>query len=154
MDALTLTQVRGPDAAISALLQAHFDLMRATSPAESCHVMEPSAVFDDAAVVLTAQAGETLLGIGALKSLDATHGELKSMHTMAAARGKGVGAAVLNALMEKAREMGMTKLSLETGSADMFAPARALYATHGFTECPPFGNYGVDPLSTFMTRKL
>ena len=154
MDTLTLSQVTGPDAAIVALLQAHFDLMRAAYPAESCHVMEPEAVFKDAAVVLAAHEADTLLGIGALKALEGTHGELKSMHTVAAGRGKGVGAAVLTALMEKARSVGMTHLSLETGSDDLFTPARALYAKHGFAECPPFGSYVSDPLSVFMTRSL
>ena len=154
MDALTLTQASGPDDAIAAVLQAHFDLMRANSPAESCHVMEPDRVFADADVVLTAHAAGTLLGIGALKTLEATHGELKSMHTIAAARGKGVGAAVFTALIKEARDRGMTRLSLETGSDDLFAPARALYATHGFVDAAPFGTYVTDPLSTFMTRKL
>lgn len=154
MDALTLTQASGPDTAIAALLQAHFDLMRSTSPAESCHVMEPETVFEDAAVVLTAHEGDQLLGIGALKVLDGTQGELKSMHTVAAARGKGVGAAVLKELIAMARQRGLSHVSLETGSDDLFAPARALYAAHGFAECPPFGSYVTDPLSVFMTRRV
>ena len=154
MDTLNLSVVTAPDADIAALLQVHFDLMRAASPAESCHVMEPTAVFDDAAVVLTARDNQRLLGIGALKSIEPHHGELKSMHTIAAARGKGVGGALLVALMDKARALGHTHLSLETGSADEFAAARALYANHGFVECPPFGDYTLDPLSAFMTRAL
>ena len=154
MDALTLARATGPTPAIAALLDAHFQLMRSTSPAESCHVMEPSAVFEEADVVVTAAQGAAQLGIGALKQIGPDHGELKSMHTFAAARGQGIGAAILDDLMARAREMGLTRLSLETGSMPEFAAARKLYANHGFEECPPFGNYVLDPLSTFMTRTL
>ena len=45
-------------------------------------------------------------------------------------------------------------LSLETGSQDFFAPARALYAAHGFVPCPPFGHYVDDPNSTYLTRTV
>lgn len=154
MDALIVRQVFGPTPEIAALLNAHFELMRATSPAESCHVMAPDAVFDAADVVLCAYEGHTLLGIGAIKALDADHTELKSMHTTAAARGRGVGRAILHALIERAQLAGQSRMSLETGSAAAFAPARALYEAEGFSICPPFGDYQVDPLSAFMTREL
>ncbi len=154
MDALSLAIVSQPDVEIAGLLQAHFDLMRATSPAESCHVMAPDDVFNDAAVVMTARQDGALVGIGALKSIDARHGELKSMHTAAAARGKGVASALLCALISQAVVLGHRRLSLETGSMAEFASARALYARHGFVECPPFGDYALDPLSTFMTKDL
>ncbi len=154
MDALNLSRATGPSPAIAALLDAHFQLMRSTSPEESCHVMEPGAVFEEADVVVTAERDGTLLGIGALKQIGPGHGELKSMHTVAAARGQGIGAAILVDLMARARERGITRVSLETGSMAEFAPARALYAAHGFSECPPFGSYVLDPLSTFMTRTL
>ncbi len=154
MDPLSLQQVTAPTPQIAALLEAHFALMRSTSPAESCHVMEPGSVFDEADVVMTASRGDHLLGIGALKQIGPDHGELKSMHTIAAARGQGIGAALVNALMSHAQGMGLTRLSLETGSMEAFAPARALYAGHGFTVCPPFGDYVLDPLSTFMTRAI
>ncbi|MBD3665916.1 GNAT family N-acetyltransferase [Sulfitobacter aestuariivivens] len=154
MDALTLQTVSAPDAEIAALLQAHFDLMRSTSPAESCHVMAPESVFDEADVVLAARRAGLLLGIGALKAIGPNLAELKSMHTTKAARGQGVGAYLLTALMEAARQMGMQHISLETGTDPLFAPARALYTRHGFETCAPFGDYVDDPLSTFMTRRL
>lgn len=71
----------GPDAAVVDILTRHFDLMRATSPEESCHVMAPDALFKAGATVLVWRDGDQVLGIGALKALDDTHGELKSMHT-------------------------------------------------------------------------
>lgn len=154
MDALTLSQALRPTPDIAALLGAHFDLMRATSPAESCHVMPPETVFEAADVVTCAHAGDQLLGIGAFKALDGQHVELKSMHTTAAARGRGVGRAILHDLMSRARKAGHERMSLETGSMEEFAPARALYLAEGFKICPPFGDYVLDPLSTFMTRRL
>ncbi len=116
--------------------------------------MEPGALLEREAVLYAARDGQTLLGVGALTLIGPQHGELKSMHTAAEARGRGVARAILQALMDHARDHGVTRLSLETGTADLFAPARALYAAHGFATCPPFGNYTVDPLSVFMTRTL
>lgn len=95
-----------------------------------------------------------LLAIGGLSILSATEGELKSMHTAQEARGRGLGRLLLDALLDHARSRGLTRVSLETGSAAAFAPARALYRAAGFHECPPFGSYGPDPLSVFMTRTL
>jgi putative acetyltransferase len=76
------------------------------------------------------------------------------MHTAESARGRGVGSALLGEIMATARARGMSRLSLETGSWPYFRPARALYARHGFVECPPFGAYREDPNSVFMTLEL
>jgi putative acetyltransferase len=97
---------------------------------------------------------QTLVGVGALKRLAADHGEVKSMHTEEAARGRGVGSAMLRHIMAAARARGMSRLSLETGSWPYFEPARSLYARHGFVECGPFGDYREDPNSVFMTVAL
>ena len=86
--------------------------------------------------------------------LDATHGELKSMHTRAGARGRGVARAVVHHLLGIARERGYRRVSLETGTPDEFAPARALYTNAGFRPCGPFGGYQVSPYNTFMTIEL
>jgi putative acetyltransferase len=137
------------------LLEEHLADMYATSPPESVHALDVSALLDPAVTFLTARdAGGALLGCGALKELDAGHGELKSMRTAATARGRGVATAVLGRLLAVAAERGYGRVSLETGSQEFFAPARRLYARHGFTECGPFAGYGPDPLSTFMTRAL
>ena len=98
--------------------------------------------------------GDELVGVGALKRLDPEHGEIKSMHTAEAARGRGVGSSLLRHIMAHARTAGMKRLSLETGSWPYFLPARALYARHGFVECGPFGDYREDPNSIFMTTPL
>lgn len=108
----------------------------------------------EGADIIVAQRGGEVLGVGALKEIAPEHGEVKSMHTAAAARGQGIARSVLHGLMDLARQKGMARLSLETGSAEMFAPARALYLSEGFETCPPFADYGEDPLSIFMTRTL
>lgn len=150
----TITPATADDAQVGALLRRHMQMMQAESPPESCHVMDPDTLFGTGAVLLAAKDGNRVLGIGALKPLDAHQGELKSMHTAAEARGQGVGRAILRELIELARSKDMQRLSLETGSAALFAPARALYAAQGFEPCPPFGSYRPDPLSVFMTRTL
>ena len=154
MDTLTLTEETSEDHDVRALLQRHFDLMRATSPEESCHVMAPDAVADAGVVMLGLRKAGVLLAIGAYKSIAPDHGELKSMHTAAQARGQGAARKILDELLAHAKQAGLTRMSLETGTAEVFAAARALYAAHGFEECPPFGNYVKDPHSMFMTHYI
>ena len=154
MDALSIARTTPDTPDVQALLTRHFELMRAISPEESCHVMEPAALLDRGVLLFAAREGDTVLGVGALAQVAAGHGELKSMHTAAEARGRGVARAILAALLDAARAEGMTRVSLETGTADMFAPARTLYSATGFVECAPFGDYVYDPLSVFMTRTL
>ncbi|GAB6986576.1 GNAT family N-acetyltransferase [Nocardioides pyridinolyticus] len=95
-----------------------------------------------------------LLAVGALKDLGAGHGELKSMHTAAVARGRGIGGAIVLHLVDLARQRGLARVSLETGTPEGFAAARGLYSRHGFTEYGPFGDYALSPWSTFMTLSL
>jgi putative acetyltransferase len=96
----------------------------------------------------------TLVGIVALRTLSSEHGEVKSMHVAERMRGRGYGAAMVQHIIAAARARGMSRLSLETGSWPFFAPARALYARHGFEECEPFDGYVPDPSSVFMTLGL
>ncbi len=102
------------------------------------------AVFD---------AGDAV-AMGALKALSDGSGELKSVHVRSDRRGQGLADAVLGRLMDAAREAGMWRVNLETGSQSAFAPARAFYARHGFGFCDPFEGYVEDPSSVFMTRAV
>ncbi len=92
--------------------------------------------------------------MGAVKRIDATHAELKSMHVLAEARGRGLSKALLDHLEAIARADGFARLSLETGVQPMFVVARTLYAGAGFLECGPFPGYGPDLNSVFMTKML
>ena len=144
--------LQGPE--IIALLEQHLALMFSVSPPESVHALDLEGLRGQDVTVWTAWRSGRLLGCGALKELEPGHGEIKSMHTAAAFRGQGVGAAILLHLLDEARGRGYSRVSLETGSMPAFASARSLYHRHGFSTCPPFGDYSDDPNSVFMTRTL
>ena len=142
------------DAQVLAMLRFHFDTNMAVTPPGSAHVFDVSRLKNPDVQFWSAWREDTVMGVGALKTMSAEHGEIKSMHTLQTARRSGVGAAMLCHIIDAARMKSLKRLSLETGSFEFFAPARALYARHGFTECEPFGDYALDPNSTFMTRLI
>jgi putative acetyltransferase len=140
---------------VVALLEQHFAGMLAASPAASCHFLDFSALAAPDVRFWTVWDGETLLGMGALKELDASHGEIKSMRTTDAALRRGTAAFLLDHILETARSRGYRRLSLETGSGEAFEPAHALYRRFGFSECGAIADYPADdPFSVFMTRAL
>lgn len=143
---------RAPD--VVDLLRRHLAFTAATSPPEDCHALDVDGLCDPSITFVSFRHGGELLAVGALKLLGAGHGELKSMHTAERARGRGIGRALVDHLLALAREEGLTRVSLETGTAPEFAAARALYAAAGFSSCPPFGSYLPSVHSTFMTREL
>lgn len=141
-------------AQILALLQLHLDDMYRWSPPESVHAMPAERLRQPDVAFFAAWDGEILAGCGAIKHLDATHGELKSMRAAPAYRGRGVGRAILDRLLAEARARGYARVSLETGRPDPFLPAQALYRANGFVECPPFAGYVADDFSLCMTKAL
>ena len=139
---------------IRALLETHFAGMLASSPPESCHFLDFDGLNAPDVTFWSIWDGHALAGCGALKALTPEHGEVKSMRTHADHLRKGTGAAMLRHIISQARQRGYVGLSLETGSSDAFAPARALYEAYGFEYCPPFGDYAEDPFSRFMTLAI
>jgi putative acetyltransferase len=142
------------DPRVQALLSYHFTSARAQTAPGSAHALDLSGLRSPDIQFWSALDGDHVIGIGALKRLSESHGEVKSMHTDRSNRRKGVGSAMLGHIIARARQMGLSRLSLETGSWAYFDPARALYRRHGFAECPPFGDYVPDPNSVFMTLEL
>ncbi|MGL5012242.1 MAG: GNAT family N-acetyltransferase [Paracoccaceae bacterium] len=142
----------GADLAL--LMERHTADMHAQTPPESIHMMDASALAVPEVAFFVMRDGETPVGMGAFKALDAQHGEIKSMHVLHEERGKGLSKLMLNHLVDAARGQGLTRLSLETGAEPIFAPARALYERAGFSYCAPFGDYTLDPNSVFMTKAL
>lgn len=140
--------------AVHALLQEHLDEMHTLSPRESVHALDLEKLRDPSITFWTAWEGDQLLGCGALKALSATEGEIKSMRTPAAARGRGAGRAILLHILSEARSRGYTRINLETGSLPAFVPAHRLYESEGFKQCGPFGEYRADRHSVFMTLEL
>ena len=144
---------------VQELLSEHLADMFATSPAESVHALDSAALSGPAITFWTAREDSEVLGCGALKLLapggaGIRQGEIKSMRTAAHARGRGIATLLLRHIVDEARRSGYGRLYLETGSQEFFAPARRLYHRHGFSTCPPFGDYGEDPNSVYMTLPL
>ena len=139
---------------VVALLEGHLADMRATSPPESVHALDATALVGPGLSFWTLREDGVLLGCAALKEHDPGHAEIKSMRTAPAARRRGVASRLLDHVLATARDRGYTRLSLETGTQDFFAPARALYLSRGFVECGPFASYVLDPHSAFFTRAL
>jgi len=142
------------DPRVVALLTAHMQTMLSITPAESVYALDLSGLQRPDISFYAAWDGDALLGVGALRALSTDHGEIKSMHTAAALRGRGVGTAMLAHILAEARRRGYARISLETGSSDAFANVRRLYAAHGFVPCGPFGDYAFDPHSAYFTLEL
>jgi putative acetyltransferase len=140
--------------AVHALLNEHLQNMYELSPADSVHALNLERLRVPEITFWTAWEDDLLLGCGALKELDRKHGEIKSMRTPLAHRRKGAGRAILAHIIGVAKGRGYERLSLETGSAEAFKPAQKLYESFGFTYCGPFGDYGEDSNSVFMTLRL
>lgn len=136
------------------LLERHLAFCRAVTPLEHAFALDLDGLRDPSITVFALRREGALLGVGALKELDPGHGEIKSMHTAAEARGLGVGRALVDHLVATATGRGYTRISLETGTMVEFAPARRLYAAAGFEACGPFGDYAASPDNTFMTLPL
>ncbi len=152
--ALTIIEDDLTGRAVLDLLQFHLDEMHQWSPPESVHAMPAERLRQKDVTFFSAWDGERLAGCGAIKHLDDTHGELKSMRADPAYRGKGVGKAILLRLLDEARARGYARVSLETGNPEPFHPAHGLYRANGFVECPPFGDYVADDFSICMTKEL
>jgi putative acetyltransferase len=142
------------DAQVEALIRHHRDEARSTTPADNAHSLDSGGLAAPGVAFFSAWEGDELLGIGALKAIDATHAELKSMRTAPVHLRKGVARALLEHLIGEARARGFTRLSLETGTAPMFAPSTAMYERYGFTNCEAFGGYPASAHNRFMTMAL
>ena len=149
---ISIDDPSAPD--VRALLAAHLAFARGLTPPEDAHALDVDGLLDPAVTFFGLRRNGALLAVGALKRIDSGHAEVKSMHTVAAARGRGVGRAMVEHLIAVARAAGYRRLSLETGSMAEFAPARALYASVGFEPCPPFGDYRRTDNNTYMTLRL
>lgn len=139
---------------VHALLEEHLSNMYELSPREQVFALDLAKLRSPAVTFWTVWDGEVLVGCGALKQLSPTHGEIKSMRTPTAIRGRGAGRAVLEHIISTARQRGYAKLSLETGTHAAFAPAHGLYRSKGFVVSGPFGSYRPDPHSVFMELQL
>lgn len=151
---LTITRESPAQAELALLFARHTAAMHEDTPPESIHMMDASGLDHPDIAFFVLRDGGRAIGMGAFKRIDGAHAEIKSMHVLHEARGRGLSRRMLDHLMDQARAAGFRRLSLETGVQPGFVAARALYAKAGFTECPPFEGYWDDPNSVFMTRAL
>lgn len=149
---IEVDDLTGPE--VIGLLEAHVTEMLANSPEDSMHALDVAALRKPEITFWSAWDGGELAGCGAIKELDPTHGEIKSMRTTAAHRGRGVASQLLRHILGEATARGYRRLSLETGSSEFYRPAVRLYERYGFEHCGPFADYAEDPHSVFMTRAL
>lgn len=136
------------------LLAIHLGFSRAVTPVEYSFALDVDQLVDPGITLFTARRDGRLVGIAALKQIDETHGELKSMHTREAERGRGVGRALVEHILGFAREAGYRRVSLETGTTEDFVAARTLYVCLGFESGAAFADYRPSPYNTFMTMSL
>ena len=136
------------------LLERHLSFAQSHVPLKDRHALGADDLADDAVEFYALRTDGELLAVGALRTIDQRHAEIKSMHTAEAARGQGLGRAMLEHLLAVARDRGFGRVSLETGSMAAFAPARSLYTSAGFATCGPFGDYPASDNKTFMTLAL
>jgi putative acetyltransferase len=139
---------------LSLLMARHTADMHLDTPPESIHMMDASALaIPEVQFFVSRHAGEPV-AMGAIKTIASRHAEIKSMHVLVEHRGRGLSKTMLHHLIAAAQASGIQRLSLETGTQDMFLPARRLYEKAGFEICAPFADYTDDPNSVFMTRTL
>lgn len=136
------------------LLSVHLSFTSTTSPPEDVHALDVAGLSAPDVTFFSLREDSVLLGVGAIRELDPAQGEIKSMHTSAEARGRGVARAILDQILDTARARRYSRVSLETGTMEDFAPARRLYEAAGFEVCPPFNGYWESPHSVCMTLAL
>lgn len=139
---------------VIALLTEHHEDMLKHSPIESVHALDLSALKRTNITFWTIRINNELAGCCALKELDRTHGEIKSMRTAKNYLRQGLAKQLLLHALAQAKQRSYTKLSLETGTKAVFQPAQKMYLQFGFTTCPPFADYQEDPYSTFMSKTI
>ena len=149
---IKIDDLSGPE--IAELLAEHLRCMAEVSPPESRHALNLDGLRKPDITCWSIWQGQEVVGCGALKELDPTHGEVKSMRTATGHLRKGIAAMMLEHITAEAKRRGYRRLSLETGSMPYFTPAHRLYYKFGFRACRPFGKYREDPNSVFMTKEL
>jgi len=139
---------------VNDLLKKHFIELRSVSPAGSTHVLDIDGLKDPSIKFWSLWEDNKLIGCGALKFLEKEHGEFKSIRVADEFRKKGIGERIINHLIEEAKKLKISKLSIETGAGEFFLPARNLFSKFGFKTCPPFAHYKDDPNSCYYSLNL
>jgi len=139
---------------VNDLLIKHFIELRSVSPEGSAHVLDIPGLKVSSIKFWSLWDENQLIGCGALKFLDETHGEFKSIRVADKFRGKGTGEKIISHLIDEAKKIAIKKLSVETGTGEFFSPARKLFQKFGFKKCEPFAHYKEDPNSCYFNLEI
>ena len=142
------------DPEVNQLLKKHFIELKAASPKGSAHVLDIPGLKVSSIKFWSLWEDNKLMGCGALKFLEKDHGEFKSIRVHDNFRTKGKGIEVIHHLIAKAKKLHIKRISIETGTANFFAPARKLFDNCGFKPCVPFAHYKEDDNSLYLTKLL
>ena len=151
---IVITAEKSLNEELARVLQAHWLFCTSSTPIEHVYALDASKLFSPDITVFGARINGELVGVGAIRKLDAQHGELKSMHTLAKSRGSGVGKAMVAHIEDFARSSGIERMSLETGTNDAFRPARELYMSMGYNSCDAFADYVLSEDNMCMTKMI
>lgn len=154
MESLRIVEADPAEEPVARLIGYHVEQMHRWSPPASVHALPANRLREDDVTFYAAWHDGRLAGCGALKQLEADHGELKSMRVAPEFLRRGIGEAILLRLLGEARARGYSRVSLETGDGEPFVPALRLYAKHGFTRCEPFAGYTDDGFSQCLSKAL
>jgi GNAT superfamily N-acetyltransferase len=92
------------------------------------------------------------VAMGGLRRIDSTTLEIKRMYVSPAARGRGFSRVILAHLESLARDLGATRVLLETGPRQ--PEAMRLYETSGYERVEGFGHYKCEPDSVSYGKTL
>jgi len=151
---IVITTEKSLNDELAQILQAHWLFCTSSTPIEHVYALDASKLFSPDITVFGARIDGELVGVGAIRKLDAHHAELKSMHTLAKSRGSGVGRAMVAHIEDFARSSGIERMSLETGTNEAFKPARELYKYLGYNSCDAFGDYVLSEDNMCMTKLI
>ncbi|SKC69228.1 GNAT family N-acetyltransferase [Plantibacter cousiniae (nom. nud.)] len=112
----------------------------------------PPTAADITRFLLASDVDDTPLGCGGLRMLGADRAEIKRMFVVQQARGTGVATALLRALEDEARSLGLAELLLETGTEQ--PDAMRFYEREGYHPIDAFGPYVDEPQSRCYARSL
>ncbi|MCF6303390.1 MAG: GNAT family N-acetyltransferase [Devosiaceae bacterium] len=144
---------------VRALINGLNDHLVPLSPIEFQFKMSAEEMAGDDTLVFVARDKVGLaVGLGALKSHGSVEGEdlgeVKRMFTLPAVRGQRVGVALLEAIIGKSKDLGHSRLMLETGIGEGYAGAWRLYERSGFKRREAFLDYPDSGHSAFFEKAM
>ena len=142
------------DPEVHKLLTKHFVELRAASPEGSAHVLDIPGLKVPSIKFWSLYNNDELMGCGALKFLDKSHGEFKSIRIHDNFRHQGLSVKIIEHLIEEAKKLDVKRISIETGAGEFFKPARKLFKKCNFLPCKPFAHYKADQNSIYLSRLI